>query len=740
MNSPQQPPATPTLSLPSTGTSTVSLTPTFKTVSNDVNLDDIQYEVKICTDSGMSTGCSTFTAANAGWSGANVGTTSYSSGTTATYIVQVGNSLAPNTTYFWKTRAIDPTGSNTWSGTQITAYSFTTNQFPTSPDALLIEAQSSPVLSIIDTTPEFSAVFNDPDTTDTSAKYQIQVDDNSSYASPYWDSGSGGTAMSSCNEGARCSDISYAGSALSVGTTYYWRIKYWDSIGNTSPWSAGTPYFTINSPAVAPTLIIPSNNATGVTLTPTFRTVSTDIDNNPLQYKLILATNATFTGTTQVFNQTVSNIGWSAQNVGTSAYSSGTTATYIIQVGNSLAGNTMYYWKTQAIDYSGTNTWSALSIGYSFTTLNRSPNQPTNTTPGVGVTAVSLIPTLIASAFSDPDAGDTQTASQFQVATDSGFTSIVFDTGITGPASNSVSVSPALSVGTTYYWRVRYKDNYSGWSSYSTQTAFVTNKTSLTPTLSLPLDTATNQSLTPTLKTVTTDPDGNSLQYEVKICTDSGMSTGCSTFTAANAGWSGANVGTTSYSSGTTATYIVQVGNSLAPNTTYFWKTRAIDPTGSNTWSGTQVTAYSFVTGEFPTAPATPTLIWPPNGAIGQPVTPTFRTVSTDINLDSIQYEVKICTNSIMTTGCSTFTAANAGWSGADVGTTSYSSSTTATYIVQVGNSLAPGVTYYWKTRAIDPPGSNTWSGTQVTPFSFTTFINNSFKINGLKLRGIKFR
>lgn len=136
------------------------------------------------------------------------------------------------------------------------------------------------------------------------------------------------------------------------------------------------------------------------------------------------------------------------------------------------------------------------------------------------------------------------------------------------------------------------------YSIYATYTVGGGNSTPTTPTLSLPTNSDTNQSTTPIFKTVTTDTDSDSLQYELKICTDSNMTTACNTFAqnVSNIGWSGQNIGTSAFSTGTTATYTLQVGNSLAESTIYYWKTRAIDPAGSNNWSGTQTTAYSFTT------------------------------------------------------------------------------------------------------------------------------------------------
>lgn len=233
-------------------------------------------------------------------------------------------------------------------------------------------------------------------------------------------------------------------------------------------------------------------------------------------------------------------------------------------------------------------------------TANNPPNTPTNSTPSNGAIGISLNPTLIGSSYSDTES-DAQQASQWQIATDSDFAAVVWDTGTTGAASNTVNVGYTLSNNTLYYWHVRYQAVQGNWSNYSVGTSFTTvagaaNQAPNTPSLSLPIDTATNVSQTPTFETVATDTENNDLQYEIKICTNSSMSSGCQTFTAADTGWSGADVGTTSYSVGTTAVYILQAGNSLAVNTPYYWKTRAIDPTGSNTYSDTQSLPFSFTT------------------------------------------------------------------------------------------------------------------------------------------------
>jgi hypothetical protein len=144
------------------------------------------------------------------------------------------------------------------------------------------------------------------------------------------------------------------------------------------------------------------------------------------------------------------------------------------------------------------------------------------------------------------------------------------------PTSSDYAVSPSL---------VSLTVDYTG------------NSAPGTPTLDSPADAITNQTLTPALLTTATDTNSDYLRYKLQICTDSGMTTGCTTFdqTTSQTGWSGQNAQTsTAYSSGTQATFTVPSGL-LSLNTTYYWRTYAIDPGGLNTFSGTQ-TPRSFTT------------------------------------------------------------------------------------------------------------------------------------------------
>lgn len=120
---------------------------------------------------------------------------------------------------------------------------------PNPPTSLLTEGQTNPT-QIIDTQPEFSAIGTD-NNGDNMNYYALQVDDDSGFGSTIWNKTK--TAITEFENGARCLDISYAGSALTRGTTYYWRIKFWDIGDMEGSWSTETATFVLNQLPTAPT-------------------------------------------------------------------------------------------------------------------------------------------------------------------------------------------------------------------------------------------------------------------------------------------------------------------------------------------------------------------------------------------------------------------------------------------------------------------------------------------------------
>ncbi|MFC1600779.1 cohesin domain-containing protein [Candidatus Sumerlaeota bacterium] len=248
--------------------------------------------------------------------------------------------------------------------------------------------------------------------------------------------------------------------------THWFHVVGEDSLGNLS---APAHYkFIVDTPPNTPTNASPSNGATGVALTPT---LSASAFSDP------------DVGDTHAASQW--QITATSGNYGSPVYDSGTDAGNLTSVsvpGGNLAYTIVYYWHVRHQDNSAN--WSAWSSETQFTTLdepNQAPNTPTNTSPANSATGVSLTPRLTASAFSDPDVGDSHATSRWQVresASPGDWSVTVFDR--TTPLYKiSISLSPfyegvSLAGATTYTWRTSHQDNNGAWSAWSVETEFTT--------------------------------------------------------------------------------------------------------------------------------------------------------------------------------------------------------------------------------------------------------------------------
>ena len=113
------------------------------------------------------------------------------------------------------------------------------NEAPTAPSSLLCEEEATPS-NVTDLTPEFSAIFEDPNSGDIANAVEIHVaSTEEGLDSPdLWDSGWIDISGENLVEGNRCDDQSYAGSALSLnGQTYYWKIRFRDDDDEEGAWS-----------------------------------------------------------------------------------------------------------------------------------------------------------------------------------------------------------------------------------------------------------------------------------------------------------------------------------------------------------------------------------------------------------------------------------------------------------------------------------------------------------------------
>ncbi len=378
------------------------------------------------------------------------------------------------------------------------------------------------------------------------------------YDSPVFDSGTDPFSLR---------QVTVEADKLNGNSIYYWQVRHQDNYGAWSEWSVETCFTTLNQPPNQPAGVSPAACSGGISLTPTlqsskFSDPDSGDDHAASQWRI--------TTTPGDYSKPVLLSAEVSTNLTQIAISSGF-----------LAGNATYHWQVRHKDNHGS--WSAWSEEKSFTTLSQPPNQPLPVSPPTGTTGTCLSPALQASAFSDPDAGDTHAASQWQIATTAdNYTNPVYDyVKLTGPDLTCIVVqSCILSQKTTYYWRVRYQDNHGIWSEWSESAYFTTQEipeknSQITtdtqpdqPSSVEPKSGAKNVSTTPTLESSPFhDPDaGDSLSLsQWQITTVSGDYTN------------------PVFDKSEPFSSIIIPPGTLEPDTTYYWRIRHQDSHGA--WS-----------------------------------------------------------------------------------------------------------------------------------------------------------
>jgi len=361
------------------------------------------------------------------------------------------DTLKYNSKYQWRVRY---QGGGEWSDWSDPTSFTTIGNFAPDQPANIFPANSATDISLTPTLT--SSDFSDPDSNDTHSASHWQIREAGTavdYSETVFDSGIDTTHETSIIVDEGC---------LSYGIAYYWHVMYQDSNGNWSVYSTET-YFIPGSMIAPdnPENTSPANGVIDISLTPTMKSSSfSDSD--------------TIDGHTDSQWQITMSSRYYSRLIYDSEIDTFNLNSIDVPPGM-LDYDTTYYWHVRYRD--GYDNWSEYSAETFFTTVtNSNPNQPSNSSPLVGATGISLTPTLTSSTFSDTDPNDTHSASQWQVTTTSGDYSIpVYDSDVDTSNKTSIIIPfGKLSYNTTYHWRVRYRDSYDNWSYWSTETSFIT--------------------------------------------------------------------------------------------------------------------------------------------------------------------------------------------------------------------------------------------------------------------------
>jgi hypothetical protein len=208
--------------------------PKFSAIFNDPDIVDTSsyFQIQINTNS-------SFTGSTM-WDSSKSSMATTDKGQRSPEIEYNGSTLRPNgVMYYWRIKFWDSVDSaSPWSPTA--TFTMEENETPSAPSGLLTDGRTNHQ-RVNSQEPVFSGIFEDPNSFDFSNYYEIEVNTQDDFAGTVmWDSGK--EFMDTKQKGERSPDITYDGSELSLdGTTYYWRIRFWDSSDVASPW--GATYF-----------------------------------------------------------------------------------------------------------------------------------------------------------------------------------------------------------------------------------------------------------------------------------------------------------------------------------------------------------------------------------------------------------------------------------------------------------------------------------------------------------------
>jgi photosystem II stability/assembly factor-like uncharacterized protein/Leucine-rich repeat (LRR) protein len=301
----------------------------------------------------------------------------------------------------------------------------------------------------------------------------------------------------------------------------------------------------VESTLDTPVLVSPSDNATDVAL------------NVTLEWNAV-------SGATSYYLQVDDNSDFTSREIDN-------TISTVTHPAASLSGNTVYYWRVQAIGESGQSNWSEV---WKFTTedVATAPAVPDLVSPGNGQTDVNNPPTLSWNASSGAESYD------LQISTDVTFSSITYSA--IGISQTSQQVTN-LTDGVTYYWHVK-ANNTVGSSDWSDTWNFTLTTSSgvATPVLTEPGNGSTEIPIP--AKLVWEENTIGGATYHVQVSTLSDFST------------------TIFDQSGiTTGTKFV---DGLAYSTQYFWRVRTTVNSEQSSWS----TVFNFTTYAQQTTVSTP--------------------------------------------------------------------------------------------------------------------------------------
>jgi Domain of unknown function (DUF2341) len=407
-----------------------------------------------------------------------------------------------------------------------------------------------------------------------------------------------------------------------AGTNYCFRLIRSDG----TPFATYTHYpqlFTNDSPD-SPVLEEPFDNEKTASTTPWFYFYATDIESNKVDYQIQIDNNFDFSSPAHDLDTQNATEDDYFENQVLISDKAPFIQSDLIKVipPSALTNGVTYYWRVRAQDPEGSAAWGDWST----------------------IRSVTIDTALVASAWfqTEDEQFDTNSLSGVQTGSDqvvliSGSstgamigTPIDFDDGSKGTAWGDLTFADTETTGDSKY-QIQYLDSTSAWvlvpdaalagngAGFDTspvslldldtvvynQIRVVANFTNSggspslqswqinwgyrveVPSISMPFANEQVGTTTPTFEFTTTDPQNDSLTYQVSWSTTPLFTASTTRTSGTHAGFTNIDFGadTDPFISGDAIQFKIQSADALASSTTYWWRVRAKDTTGANAYS-----------------------------------------------------------------------------------------------------------------------------------------------------------
>ena len=415
-------------------------------------------------------------------------------------------------------------------------------------------------------------------------------------------------------------DFVLQNNAALPNTTYCFRMVYSD--GSTLNTYDQYPQLITNAPPPAPILSAPFDNEELASTTPWFEFAADDEVSDEVSYQIMVDTDYNF-GTPDLNNESNANFALFTNLSNSSErglYTSGQTIRFIPTT--ALTNGNTYWWRVRAKDDNGSGTYGVWSVPSSFTVNTGTTITTWFQTTGEQFSTNSLIDAISSTSSNDVgidtsftnatvtstvidydnrDTGNSWGALNFVQNTTTGTIKHYVEYKVTGQIfalvpdsvipgnSSGLTVSPVqlTALDTVLYNELRITSVLAGTPTLPRlQSMTITwAQTIAVPTLLTPFTNAKVATATPAFTFKTTDPQGDSLEYEFQYSTSYAFTSSTTINSGINPGFvnTASSSDLTPFTSNETIRYTMQ--SSLTNGSTYWWRVKARDPLGSNNWS-----------------------------------------------------------------------------------------------------------------------------------------------------------